>query len=594
MNQLERQFPTLITGVMLSVIVFFIALLLMEYRQNVALIDENRRLMQSALRSELRRELINSQPDQALPPAAQDYSWIKRLPEFAYFQNGQQLFPWVGLVKDNTPRNWSTVWQQIDALEAGSMVDSGRIELLKTIDSALRGGDDKEISRAFSDYLANLRALVLSPEQEVAFALKLIELGVDQHWSAPFIEAILLTGGSAERPLARPVADWLFRHSDSFTREDMQFVIDRIGDHIEQINGTLYHLLDYWEWFNRPALPAPQVMLSEPNLINGSWLIVPLANQSSLAYRVNLPDVVEQIRQRSQRMGMLQSTDMLNALPVAGTQPLSELRVDVVSERLLQQLKYQRWYFLFKLLVACLSLLFLLLMMRAIANGQRKRQEYLGLKEDFVRMVSHELKTPLAGIRAMAETLRKRLLRSLPVADYPERIVNETDNLTHMVDNILSFNRLQSGAVILNQQTTGLAKLVDSVVVNVCVLASKKYSVENCVPHDFDVNVDVELFSIVLKNLLVNAGLYNDNETIEITFELQGSTLIMRDNGIGIDQQAWDRVFEAFYRLAQETRQSGAGLGLSLCRKIMQLHKGDLRLLESSKSGSTWEVQLGL
>ena len=115
-----------------------------------------------------------------------------------------------------------------------------------------------------------------------------------------------------------------------------------------------------------------------------------------------------------------------------------------------------------------------------------------------------------------------------------------------------------------------------------------------CIRDRLEAIVDIELFTLVVKNIIVNAGLYNTQATVklEFSFDENEPCLLISDNGIGIAIADQDKVFKPFVRLEQDVRQSGTGLGLAMCKRIMQLHDGDLTLAKSDTQGSVWKISL--
>lgn len=217
--------------------------------------------------------------------------------------------------------------------------------------------------------------------------------------------------------------------------------------------------------------------------------------------------------------------------------------------------------------------------------AQRRKLRFVELKEDFVAAVSHELKTPLASMRVMAETLQNRLEGHEKAKDYPARLVAEVDGLHALVENILSFNRLDKGRW---QPQLGRVPL-----------ASLQRALEDDAPGaklSFDgfqdgatLHADAELLELCLLNLLRNACKYNVRDPVEVRFSFDGRTLRVTDNGIGIPEADRERVFEDFVRLKAVPR-AGTGLGLALCRRIMELHGGSIGIESSSREGTTFAL----
>jgi len=163
-----------------------------------------------------------------------------------------------------------------------------------------------------------------------------------------------------------------------------------------------------------------------------------------------------------------------------------------------------------------------------------------------------------------------------------------------MVDNILGFNRIQSTQVIIEKNLTKIKPLCDGIIDDIRSFSNKPYRVSNTIDDSIELAVDAELFSLVIKNIIVNAGLYNDHQTVELalSFDQASDSLLIEDNGVGISPADRDKVFKPFVRLTQSVRQSGTGLGLAICRRIMQLHNGELSLAQSSSDGSVWKISL--
>jgi two-component system, OmpR family, sensor histidine kinase SenX3 len=226
--------------------------------------------------------------------------------------------------------------------------------------------------------------------------------------------------------------------------------------------------------------------------------------------------------------------------------------------------------------------------------SQRRKQRYLELKSDFVAAVSHELRTPLASLRVMAETLEHRLEGEAKARDYPRRIVAEADALSGLVENILSFNRLDKGRWVAHRRPLALAEFQKSLEEEARAygLAQVEVTFEGFA--DERIEADPELLRLLFSNLLRNACRYNANDPVRVRFAAsrEGGALSIRafDNGVGIPAEARDEVFEEFKRLKGQPGRGGpgSGLGLSLCRRIMGLHGGTLTLEASSSSGSTF------
>ncbi len=590
--------PWLSTSVLLAGALFLL-FILVEYRQNIALIGDNQSLIAESARIRLQGRLLENQPQTNWAEPDAGFGWVMQAPDHYRFLDGLQVFPWARRVTPSSPaakQQWSEVWSSIDTLSISQHINSQRLHLLIAVKEALHNNDTALIRQTFDNFMAHKKAYILSPVEEIAFSLKLVELGIEKHWNPTLVNAILLTGGSPQKPLIHPVADLLFRYNHLFSTQEVSQVVSTIKHFLEQVNLSHYFLDAYQTHLEDPQFTLPDLDTTEPTLINKDWLVTNLTSdkQNIVAYRIDLDRSLSEIEQQFNQLGVLQKGDSLHLNKLQGVQTVNNLVVDVDKQQLELNKHHQKGYLAIKTLMAIAFVFFILWMLHTIEKTQRRRLEYLGLKEDFVKLVSHELKTPLAGIRAMAETLRKRIQRNLDVQHYPERIVNETDKLWYMVDNILSFNRIRSKQITLNRKTTNLRKLCESIAEQLRSLSDKHYIIANEIPSDVEVEVDVELFSLIIKNVFVNAGLYNHNDTISIvlSFERYQRVLNIQDNGVGIKPDDQERVFQAFVRLPQSSRHSGTGLGLALCRKIIELHKGTLSIKHSDATGTLWQLKM--
>lgn len=254
----------------------------------------------------------------------------------------------------------------------------------------------------------------------------------------------------------------------------------------------------------------------------------------------------------------------------------------------------QRYAVKVGLLAFCALLTTTLLGLAALL--QQRRRQLLDLKQEFLAAVSHELRTPLASIRLMAETLERRLTDDPRARDYPTRIVRDTERLDLLVENILSFNRLDTGRLALRRERVRLAHVFGQV--REAVLRTTPHPVVIEIPAETEHTVegDAALLTLLFLNLTRNAVAYNDHSPptvkIEVSETARHLTIRVQDDGRGITPTDRPHLFEPFHRGASAGTTRGSGLGLALARRIARLHGGDLRLAQTSPEGSTFEVTL--
>jgi len=222
------------------------------------------------------------------------------------------------------------------------------------------------------------------------------------------------------------------------------------------------------------------------------------------------------------------------------------------------------------------------------------------LKNDFIATVSHELKTPLASMRVLVDTLLEGSYRDQrQVTEYLELVSKENERLTGLIDNFLSFSRMER-----NKQTFKITRTSASRIARDAAGAIKtKFSVGQCrfeadIGEDLpDVLADRDAMITVLVNLLDNAYKYSyDDKRIELrAFARDGSVCFtVCDNGAGISRRSAKRIFKRFYQVDRSLSRSaeGCGLGLSIAKFIVDAHKGSIGVESRPGEGSIFTVKL--
>jgi two-component system phosphate regulon sensor histidine kinase PhoR len=233
-----------------------------------------------------------------------------------------------------------------------------------------------------------------------------------------------------------------------------------------------------------------------------------------------------------------------------------------------------------------------------VYRSVRREMEFVRLKSDFVSNVSHDLRTPLALIRMYAETLEMgRLPTEEKRHEYYRTIVAEAERLTHLVNNLLNFSRMEAG-----RRPYALAPVDLNEVV--------RGALESFAPHlknggftpviDLDaslpaVRADREAVEEALINLLDNAVKYGGEEKflrVATTVRLDDVCVDVEDHGPGIPGAYRDRIFETFFRVpsTEGTGAKGSGLGLAIARHIMDAHGGRIDLAGAPGRGSTFTL----
>jgi signal transduction histidine kinase len=210
-------------------------------------------------------------------------------------------------------------------------------------------------------------------------------------------------------------------------------------------------------------------------------------------------------------------------------------------------------------------------------------------RRELVAWMSHDLRSPLAGIRAMAEALEDGVVSDeQTVALYHRNIRGESERLTVMVDDLFELSRLHSGALRLTRQRITLADVVAQAMPGMAALAAtKQVRLTGDVP-DVSVDVDVREITRVLANLLTNAIRHTpEGGAVTVSGGASRSVAYLRvdDECGGIPAADLPRVFDVAFRgtaARTPSEDSGAGLGLAIARGIMEAHGGWIDVINRS------------
>jgi len=231
-----------------------------------------------------------------------------------------------------------------------------------------------------------------------------------------------------------------------------------------------------------------------------------------------------------------------------------------------------------------------------VAQKTTVQMESERLRNSLLSAISHDLRTPLASLVGLADTLQ---LTKPPPTDQQRELVlamrNSAMRMNALVNNLLDMARLESGAVQLNRQWQPLEEVVGSALA-ACnsILAGRPIKVRLS-PDLPLLQLDAVLIERVLVNLLENAGKYTPTGSpIEIDAQRENDNVVMtlNDRGPGLPLGREEAIFEKFERGNREGATSGVGLGLAICRAIMQAHGGTIRGETRESGGARFVLTL--
>jgi signal transduction histidine kinase len=237
-----------------------------------------------------------------------------------------------------------------------------------------------------------------------------------------------------------------------------------------------------------------------------------------------------------------------------------------------------------------------ILLLRDISREARANS----LRADLVSSVSHELKTPITLIRLYGETLLGRDGASLPFTDtergdFYHIIVRESERLSRLVNQILTFSRIERGAEVYNFEEGDLALVIIGIVDDYReYLERAGFTVERTLAEAAPpVRFDAAAVSQAVVNLLDNAVKYSgSSRDIAVRLEARNGnvTFEVEDHGVGIPAAEQKKIFERFYRVSNRSGKGGYGLGLFLVRHIMDAHGGRAEVDSEPGRGSRFRL----
>ncbi|MBA7694595.1 Adaptive-response sensory-kinase SasA [subsurface metagenome] len=227
---------------------------------------------------------------------------------------------------------------------------------------------------------------------------------------------------------------------------------------------------------------------------------------------------------------------------------------------------------------------------------QAREAEYLReldrLRTELLANISHELRTPLASIKGFATMLLDydRRLKHDEKRDYLETIDKNTDRLVELIEQLLEMSRLEAGMLSITKKPTSISRLCREIIAEARVRSSThKFTLD--IPAKLPrVNFDGKRIWQVLDNIIDNAVKYSDDGTeVNLTVRQEGPELLftVTDHGIGIPRNDLPRVFNRMFHSPKKSGATGAGLGLSICKGLVEAHGGKIWIESEEGKGTS-------
>ncbi len=218
------------------------------------------------------------------------------------------------------------------------------------------------------------------------------------------------------------------------------------------------------------------------------------------------------------------------------------------------------------------------------------------LKDEFLSTVSHELRTPLTAIVGLSAVLVERPVLDDTAPDLIRRIQRNAEEMRGMIDRLLDFSRLEAGRVVLHRDDVPLSMVVQRAIA-LSEMSQAAHEVDLDIAPGLVVHADPDAIVRVLVNLLTNATKFSPpGSTVHVSAHGDGSEVIVsvRDEGNGLDPGTADRVFERFFQVEadQKAGRRGAGVGLSIVQRYVEMHGGRVWLDTRIGQGTTFSFAL--
>jgi signal transduction histidine kinase len=311
-------------------------------------------------------------------------------------------------------------------------------------------------------------------------------------------------------------------------------------------------------------------------LMRGTYAIVPLLIWAAL---------------RFEQRGITAALVLVSALAVtAGASGTGLFVAPTPHERLLMVQGYMA--------VTSISML-------TLAAALAERRAAIGVRDEFISIASHELKTPLTALKLrLGSAMRLQGGRGAASSQGDEKLTraivgaNTTvGRLVSLIDDLLDVSRLTAGRLVLHLEAVDLNELVRDVVGRLRESAAEAGStIEVHIPEPVVGRWDRTRVEQVVTNLLTNAIKYGQGRPIALSAHAAGERLQLRvkDGGVGIARSDQTRIFQAFERVSNRSRVGGLGLGLYIGRQIATAHGGTLTVESAPQQGATFVLELPL
>ena len=271
-----------------------------------------------------------------------------------------------------------------------------------------------------------------------------------------------------------------------------------------------------------------------------------------------------------------------------------------IIDNLTRENKTSSLYLLFGEIV--IVILFLLLAVRFwdYALLYRKAKDIDKMKDEFISIASHELRTPVTGIKGYSSMILDGSFGEIndKIKNSAQIIQSASERLGILVDDLLNVSRIEQGRMEIKKEKTNIYQIVKEVVNELKIQADMKKLDLKFLTHDKNlplINIDSEKFKQILINIIGNSIKYTEKGSISISTHVKEKkylVLNIKDTGIGMDNEERRRLFQKFYRVQNEKTKkvSGTGLGLWITKQMVEMMDGDITVDSIKGTGTEFTI----
>ena len=238
---------------------------------------------------------------------------------------------------------------------------------------------------------------------------------------------------------------------------------------------------------------------------------------------------------------------------------------------------------------------------KVLSKNFNKMAEELGgievLRTDFINNFSHEFKTPIISIKGFAEILKDDELPKEEKNEYLDIIIEESKRLTSLATNVLNLSKIETQVILKDIQRFNMGEQIRQSI----LLLDSKFESKNILLdvniQDCYINGNKEMLNQVWVNLLDTAIKFNNkNGMVSINMKREEDNILITiiDTGVGINKEAINKIFDKFYQEDTSHATNGNGLGLSIVKKIIELHGGTIQCDSIVSKGTKFTVTIPL